>query len=64
MVNLKWGGILFVAGAAMFILSDTVFGDSDAASYSAFLGLILFPAGFVLALVGVFQLVIGKIRRK
>ena len=62
MVNLKLGGILLMAGAAMFILSDTVFGDSDAASYSAFFGLILFPLGFVLAVVGVFQLLIGRIR--
>ena len=53
MVNLKLGGILLLAGAALFLLSDTLFGDSDAASYSVFFGLILFPVGVILTLVGI-----------
>ena len=64
MVNLKLGGILLVAGAAMFLLSDTVFGESEAASYSAFLGLILFPLGFVLTVVGFFQVLFAKIKER
>ena len=62
MVNLKLGGMLLVAGAAMFLLSDTIFGESEAASYFAFLGLILFPLGFVLAVVGFFQMLVSKIK--
>ena len=64
MVNLKLGGILFVAGAAMFLLSDTIFGESETASYSAFLGLILFPLGFVLTVVGLFQVLFAKIKER
>ena len=64
MPNLKLGGILLVAGAAMFLLSDTLFGDSDAASYAAFFGLILFPFGVVLTLVGIFQVLIVRMKNR
>ena len=64
MANLKLGALLLLAGAAMFLLSDTVFGDSDAASYSAFFGLILLPAGFVLTLVGIIQMLIVSIKER
>ena len=64
MVNLKLGGMLLVAGAAMFLLSDTIFGESEAASNFAFLGLILFPLGFVLAVVGFFQMLVSKIKER
>ena len=60
MVNLKLGGILLVAGAALFLLSDTLFGNSDAASYSVFFGLILFPIGIILSLVGIIQVLIAR----
>jgi len=62
MVNLKVGGILLVAGAALFLLSDTLFGDAEVASYSAFLGLIIFPVGIILTLVGVIQALIMKFK--
>jgi hypothetical protein len=52
---------LLVAGAAMFLLSDTVLGESELASYSALLGLILFPLGFVLTVVGLFEILFAKI---
>lgn len=62
MVNLKIGGILLVAGAALFLLSDTLFGDSDAAASAAFLGLIMFPLGVILSLVGAVQVLVEKIK--
>ena len=64
MVNLKIGGILLVAGAAFFLLSDTLFGDSEAASYSVFLGLIMFPIGVILTLVGIVQVVIARFKNR
>jgi uncharacterized membrane protein len=62
MVNLKLGGMLLVAGSALFLLSDTVFGESEAASYSMFLGLILFLLGFVLCFVGIIKLLIARVK--
>ena len=62
MVNLKIGGLLLVVGAAMFLLSDTLLGESEAASYAAFLGLIMFPIGLVLTLVGIIQWLIARFR--
>jgi predicted phage tail protein len=64
MVNLKLGGILLVAGAALFLLSDTLFGDSDMASYSMFFGLILFPIGIVLTLIGIVQVLIARVKER
>ena len=64
MVNLKIGGILLVAGAALFLLSDTLFGDSEAASYSMFFGLIVFPLGLILTLVGLIQVLIARIKNR
>ncbi len=64
MVNLKLGGILLVVGAALFLLSDTIFGDSDAASNSMFFGLILFPLGIILTLVGSIQVLIAKVKER
>ena len=64
MVNLKLGGILLVAGAALFLLSDTLFGDSDMASYSMFFGLILFPIGIVLTLIGIVQVFIARVKER
>ena len=62
MTNLKIGAVLLIAGAVLFLLSDTLFGDSEAASYSVFLGLIMFPIGAVLALVGIIQVLIAKLK--
>lgn len=62
MVNLKIGGILLVAGAAIFLLSDTLLGESEAASYAVFLGLIMFPIGLVLTLVGLVQWLIARFK--
>lgn len=62
MVNLKLGGILLIAGAALFLLSDMLFGDSEAASYAMFFGLIVFPLGIILALVGIIQVLIARIK--
>jgi len=62
MINLKIGGILLVAGAASFLLSDTLFGDSEAASYSALLGLIMVFAGVILTLLGVIQVLVMKFK--
>ena len=64
MVNLKLGALLLAAGAAMFLLSDTVFGESEAGSIAAFLGLVLFPLGFILTVVGLFQVLFAKIRKR
>ena len=64
MVNLKLGGVLLVVGAAIFLLSDTIFGESEAASYSAFLGLVLLPLGFILTVVGFFQMLFAKIKER
>jgi len=63
MVNLKWGAICLVTGAALFMLSDTIFGESAAASYSAFLGLILSLVGLILAVAGAIQALVARIRR-
>ena len=62
MPNLKIGTTLLIAGAALFLLSDTLFGDSEAASYSVLLGLIMFPIGVILALVGGIQVLIEKLK--
>jgi predicted phage tail protein len=62
MINLKIGGILLVVGAALFVLSDTLFGDTDAAAYSAFFGLIMFPGGLILVLVGIVQVIVVRIK--
>jgi predicted phage tail protein len=64
MVNLKIGGILLVAGAALFLLADTVLGDSEAASYAIVLGMILFPVGVILTLVGLIQIAFAKIKER
>ena len=64
MINLKLGGVLLVAGAALFLLSDTLFGDSDVASSSVFFGLILLPIGVILALLGVIQVSVARIKEK
>lgn len=63
MVNLKIGGILLVAGAAIFLLSDTLLGESEAASYAVFLGLIMFLIGFVLAFLGIVQVLIVRFKK-
>lgn len=64
MVNLKIGGILLIVGVALFLLSDTLLGDSEAASYAVFLGLIMFPLGVILTLVGSMQLLIAKFKAR
>ena len=64
MVNLKIGGILLVVGAALFLLSDTLFGDSEAAPYSVLLGLIIFPIGVILALVGIIQAIVARFKER
>jgi hypothetical protein len=63
MLNLKWGAICLLTGAALFVLSDTLFGESDAASYSAFLGGILFLVGLILAVAGAIQALVARVRR-
>lgn len=63
MVNLKWGAICLVTGAALFVFSDTLFGESAAASYSAFLGLILSLTGLILAVAGAIQALAARVRR-
>jgi hypothetical protein len=62
MINLKIGGTLLVAGAVLFLLSDTVFGDSEAASYSIFFGLIMFSLGLLFSLVGLIQVLVAKFK--
>jgi len=62
MVNLKLCVIFLVIGALLFLLSDTVFGDSDMAAYSALVGLILFLIGVVLALAGTIQVLVAKVK--
>ena len=62
MANLKIGTILLIAGAVLFLLSDTLFGDSEVAYYSVFLGLIMFPIGVILGLVGGIQLLWAKLK--
>lgn len=62
MVNLKIGEIPLVAGAVLFLLSDTLFGNSEAASYSVFLGLIMFPVGVILTLVGAIDVLVAKFK--
>jgi hypothetical protein len=64
MANLKLGGVLLVVGVVAFLLSDTLFGDSEVASYSMFIGLILLPTGFVLTLVGVVQVAVHWFKEK
>jgi predicted phage tail protein len=64
MSNLKLGGVILLVGAVMFLLSDTIFGESEAASYAAFFGLILFPLGIILTVVGLFQMLFKKIRER
>lgn len=64
MVNLKIGAVMLVAGAASFLLSDTLFGDSAAASYAAIIGLILFPLGFILTVVGIFQALFAMLKKR
>ena len=63
MLNLKWGAICLAAGAALFVSSDTLFGESDAALYSVFLGGILFLVGLVLAVAGAIQALVARVRR-
>jgi predicted phage tail protein len=62
MANLKIGAILLITGAVLFLISDTLFGDSEAASYAVFLGLIMFPIGVILALVGGIQMLVAKLK--
>ena len=64
MTDWKWGIVLMVAGAALFLLSDTLFGESELIHYAWFASLILFPVGFVLTLVGVIRLAIARIKEK
>ena len=64
MVNLKIGGILLIAGAALFLLSDTLLGDSEEASYVMFIGFIMFPLGLILTFVGIIQALIERFRNK
>ena len=63
MSNLKWGATALVTGAALFLLSDTLFGESEDALSAAFLGAILFLAGVILALVGAIQALVARVRR-
>jgi predicted phage tail protein len=62
MTNLKIGGVLLIAGAALFVLSDSLFGDTEVASYSAFFGLIMVPVGLILVLAGVVQMLTARIK--
>ena len=64
MINLKIGGMLLIAGAVLFLLSDSLFGDSEAASYSALLGLIMFPVGLILTLVGLIQALTARVKNQ
>ena len=63
MSNLKWGATSLVTGAALFLLSDTLFGESDAAIYAVFPGAILCLVGVILALVGAMQALVARVRR-
>ena len=67
--RLRWlaaglGLLLLVTGAASFVLSDTLFGESDLAAYAVFIGLILLLVGLLLALIGIVQVLIQWIARK
>jgi predicted phage tail protein len=62
MVNLKLGGVLLAVGAMMFLMSDTLFGESDLASYLVFSGLIMFPVGVILTAVGIVQVLVAKLK--
>lgn len=64
MINLKIGGILLVAGAALFLLSDSLFGSSEVASYSMLLGLIMFPVGVILSVVGAVQVLLATFKNR
>ena len=64
MANLKIGGILLVAGTVIFLLSDTLFGASEEAAYALFLGLIMFPLGLILSLLGVVQVLMSRIKSR
>jgi len=64
MLNLKIGAILLIAGAVLFLSSDSLFGDYEAASYSAFVGLIMFPLGLILFSVGLIQALIAIVKNR
>ena len=63
MINLKWGAACLAAGTALFVLSDTLLGKSDAALYSVFLGAVLFLVGLILAVSGTVQVLVSRVRR-
>lgn len=64
MINLKIGGALLLGGAVLFVLSETLLGNSEAASYSMFFGLVMFPVGLILTLVGLIQVLIAMVKDK
>jgi len=64
MVNMKIGGILLIAGAVLFLLSDTIFRDSEVTPYAMFLGLLMFLLGLILSLLAIIQVLIAKIKNR
>jgi hypothetical protein len=56
------GLILSVFGAIFFLLSDTLFGDTDVAYSLMFFGLILLPLGVIIVLLGIFELLFKMVQ--
>jgi len=65
MINLKIGGALLLGGAALFVLSETLLGNSEvAAAYSTFFGLVMFLVGLILTFVGLVHVLITRLKYK
>lgn len=59
---LKLAVVLSLVGAALFILSDTLFGESDLAYFLMFFGPIVFIIGLFFVVLSIFEMLVAKVK--
>ena len=59
---LKLAVVLSLVGAALFLLSDTLFGESDLAYFLMFVGPIAFTLGLFFVVVSIFEMLVAKVK--
>jgi len=59
---LKLAVVLSLVGAALFMLSDTLFGESDLAYFLMFVGPIVFTIGLFFVVLSIFEMLVAKVK--
>lgn len=59
---LKIAVVLALVGAALFLLSDTLFGESDLAYFLMFVGPIVFAIGLLFVVYSTLEMLVAKVK--